>query len=84
MFDYNNNILQISFANLWFTTAAARNDNSTLQLHNEFDLFIPLLRTDFCKRLPLFELPRIWDEFNDTDIQIFLSKTHLKNLRKII
>jgi hypothetical protein len=79
---YINNKLPISFAGVWVTNAAARNINSSLQLRNDSDLFIPFSRTDFCRRFPLFDFPRIWNEFDNADIKNMVNiNTFKKSLK---
>lgn len=69
--------------NTWITNGT-RLDNHTLR--NADDLFIPLARTDQIKRLPLFALPRLWNDFyeqkftpNPTTFKIAI-KSYFKDL----
>ncbi len=50
--------LPLSFANTW-TTNIEKNPEHALR--NANDLFIPLHRVEFVKRLPLYTLPFAWN-----------------------
>lgn len=63
-----NDKLPISFAKTRIS-AAARNDNSTLQLRNDSDLSVPFSWTNFSRRFPSYKFPCIWNEFNNADVK---------------
>jgi hypothetical protein len=77
MFDYKKNSLSISLENLWWTNTAARNDNSTLQLRNDFALFIPFLITDSC----CLNFLKSGMSLMTLVSKILLSKTYVKSSR---
>jgi hypothetical protein len=62
---YVYNYIPNAFANIWITNRQNR-DNDDLQLRNDNEYFVPRFRTDFIARLPLFNLPKIWNETPNT------------------
>jgi hypothetical protein len=63
---YVYNYIPSAFATTWSTNRQNR-DNDDRQLCNDDDFFIPRFRTDFIARLPLFNLPKIW---NNTSVEL--------------
>jgi hypothetical protein len=63
---YVYNYIPSAFATTWSTNRQNR-DNDDRQLRNDDDFFIPRFRTDFIARLPLFNLPKIW---NNTSVEL--------------
>lgn len=59
MHSFKNNLLPISFAELWSTN---RERNPKRALRNADDFYIPPHTLATIKRLPLFTFPRVWNE----------------------
>ncbi len=62
---YVYNYIPKEFANTWINNRQNR-DNDDSQLRNDNDFFVPRFRMDFIARLPLFNLPKIWNETPST------------------
>ena len=58
MHSFHFKILPISFANTWMTNIER---NPERALRNANDLFIPPHRVEFVKRLPLYNMPLVWN-----------------------
>jgi hypothetical protein len=68
---YVYNYIPFALNNTWIQNRHNR-DNDDRQLRNDNDFFVPRFRTDFLARLPLFNLPKTW---NDTPI-LLTSTSH--------
>jgi hypothetical protein len=68
---YVYNYIPPALNNTWIQNRHNR-DNDDRQLRNDNDFFVPRFRTDFLARLPLFNLPKTW---NDTPI-LLTSTSH--------
>jgi hypothetical protein len=55
------NYAPIIFANTWATNRQTR-DIDDMELRNDNDYYVPRHRTDVIGRMPLFNLPRTWNE----------------------
>jgi Reverse transcriptase (RNA-dependent DNA polymerase) len=66
MYDYKNNLLPLSFANLWPTNAERRNQEreDARQLRDDHLLAVPFIRLEQYFRFPLSDLPRTWNTFS--------------------
>ena len=63
MYMYKANLVPRSFRNMWLSRGELNNRNLTLRNRAEFD--IPRARLNLVKRLPLCNLPDIWNKFNE-------------------
>jgi hypothetical protein len=81
MFDYKNTNLPISFLNVWPTNFELRNDVNPIQLRNDNELHIPFSRLDSCKRFPMYDFPRTWNNFDD-EIKALNSRSQFKKATK--
>ena len=84
MFDYTNNLLPISFSQVWPSNEARRLNNPMggLNLRNDAHLFIPFIRLQSFMNFPLAEFPRIWNDFHEEDIKNTPSRPLFKKLLK--
>ncbi len=78
VFDYNNSNLPVTFQNLWRRNFLTRNADNAMALRNDNDFYVPLCRLESYKKFPLYELPRLWNEFDDDDIKNLSSRSLLK------
>jgi hypothetical protein len=55
-----------AFTNTWTTVRQNRNDNTdmNLSLRNDTDYYIPRYRTEMISRMPLFNLPKLWNLYS--------------------
>jgi hypothetical protein len=56
------NYSPISFFGTWQTVGQSR-DNPNFQLRNDNEYYIPRHRNDHLARMPLFNLPRLWNVY---------------------
>jgi hypothetical protein len=78
MFDYNHSNLPVTYQNLWRRNFLTRNADNDMALHNDNDFYIPLCRLESYKIFSLYELPRLWNEFDDDDIKHLCSRSLFK------
>jgi hypothetical protein len=67
MYDYRNDLVPISFKNVWLTNAQKRIHDNPLNvrtLRDDHLYAIPYIRLDHFFKFPLADLPRMWNEFN--------------------
>ena len=76
--NFIHNELPISFANLWMRNEDRRNEDR-MNLRNNQDYFIPSSRLTSTEKFPLYNLPRLWCNFEDQNIK----QTPTKNLFNI-
>jgi len=74
MFQFKNNLLPQSFANVWTTNAIRRANNFEIELRNQQNLNIPYVRLQFSANSPIIKLPQIWENFDDNEIKIIRDK----------
>lgn len=74
------------FNSTWLTNFELRNsdknDNELQNLRNDYDLYIPFVRTDQLARLPLFNLPKILNAL-PIELESVSSKTIFSSQLKI-
>jgi hypothetical protein len=86
MYDYCNNLLPLSFRNLWPTNAERRNQENTPAfnriLRDDNLLHVPFSRLEHYRKFPLAEFPRIWNDFINRNNLISPSRNVFKNSLK--
>jgi hypothetical protein len=83
MYDYCNNLLPISFKNIWLTNAEKRNlenEASERNLRDDNLFYVPYARLQQFFKFPLSDLPRTWNNFNNEVVAN--SRNSYKNLLK--
>jgi hypothetical protein len=68
------NHLPLAFNNEWTLNEDRFANLELMPLRNYDDFYVPFARIDQVKRLPLFSLPKIWNEFEDDIIKSESSK----------
>ncbi len=63
MHDFKQNFLPSSFEGTWITNRIRREGQAEIELRNDDQLYVPLARSTFVSRLPLFDFPTTWDKF---------------------
>jgi hypothetical protein len=70
MYDYCNNLLPLSFRNLWPTNVERRNRENTVEIYRNLRddnlLHVPFVRLEHFMKFPLAEYPRLWNDFNNS------------------
>jgi hypothetical protein len=61
--------LPVTFSNEWTLTEERFANLDLMPLRNNDEFYVPFPRIDQVKRLPLFALPKIWNEFEDDVIK---------------
>jgi hypothetical protein len=57
--------LPSAFENEWFSNEERYASQDLMPLRNNDDFFVPFARTGQAERIPLFALPKIWNDFPD-------------------
>jgi hypothetical protein len=87
MYDYCNDLLPLSFRNLWATNAERRNRENTVEifrnLRNDKLLHVPFVRLEHFMTFPLAEYPRLWNDFNNYVLAPNRNTFKTKNLKNI-
>lgn len=75
MFKYKNNLLPLSFNNLWRSEEERRaaSFNINLRINNEFE--VPFVRLQSSKNSPYCRIPTEWNNFNEHSIKVIVSKS---------
>jgi hypothetical protein len=63
------NHLPSAFTNVWTRNEDRFPNQDVMQLRNNDDFYVPFARTNLVERLPLFFLPKLWNEFQDEVIK---------------
>jgi hypothetical protein len=87
MYDFTNDLLPLSFKNIWVTNAERRNveqarDRNVIRtLRDDNLLYIPFVRLEHYLRFPLADFPKLWNTFNNAVLAPSrnLFRTLLKN-----
>jgi hypothetical protein len=83
MYDYRNNLLPLSFENMWTTNAIRRQEANIYQnriLRDDQQYFVPFIRTEHYLKFPLADFPRLWNNFEFN----FDITTQSRNLFKML
>lgn len=75
MFRFKNNLLPQSFSDVWSTNAIRRAEDFEIVLRNQHNFNIPFARTQFSANSPIVKLPQIWENFDDMEIKMIVSKS---------
>jgi hypothetical protein len=68
MYDFSNNLLPVSFHNIWLTNAQKRNIDALeppRALRDDHLYHVPFIRLEHYFKFPLADYPRTWNEFNN-------------------
>jgi hypothetical protein len=74
--------LPLAFNNEWTLNEDRFANLELMPLRNTDDFYVPFARIDQIKRLPLFSLPKIWNEFEDDVIKCESSKLIFNSMLK--
>ena len=72
MSQYILGFLPLAFNNVWMKREQGRAENFNFNLRNSDDLYIPTALLVLTERHPLFLFPRLWSEFTNNDIKIYV------------
>jgi hypothetical protein len=78
MHDYVNSNLPSSFINVWQTNSDMRDPENFMQLRNDHEFFIPFSRLESCRKFPMYDFPRLWNDFPNDEIKSITSRILFK------
>jgi len=83
MHEFKYNFLPAIFSNYWLTNRENRTANvNERELRNDSELYVPFCRLTNSKRFPYFNLPTVWNNFENNPITIIRDKVKFKSKLK--
>ena len=82
MFNFVNGELPGSFESTWIRNENREGANHRPLLRNHNDIFIPPSRLTSTDKFPLFNFPRVWSSFSDSNIKNLTSKPEFNSKLK--